>query len=150
MSRRWTEDEICTLRERYACGDVRQIAASLGRSTRAVYARAAVEGLRRAEMRRAGTWTDAQDGLLERLCGRMDAGEIARRVGHTRRATQQRMHVLRLTRAQPPDGFVTAAQAARQMGVKTDCARKRLERGGAARRRIGGRVYYARPDGGNV
>ena len=144
--KRWTEEELEYLRAQYAICGAQEIARRLGRSVKAVYSAAAVEGLCRGT-RRSGTWTSAQEATLERLYGRMSAADIAQRVGHSRRAVQQRAYALRLTRARPDAGWMTAAQAARVMGMTTDGARKRLERSRTRRKKVGRRVYYKKEGG---
>lgn len=96
--RPWTEEELRELREMYEAGvPCREMAARLGRSLRAIYARCILAGVNRESMSRKRKWTDADRQTVRRMfaAGRPDA-EIARATGRSAAAVTEMRHCMGL------------------------------------------------------
>jgi hypothetical protein len=78
----WTETDVAYLRENYGKIPVREIAAHLGRTVKAVYGQAALrEGV---ALRESRPWTSAEEDVIRQQYGRLSPGEIGTMIGRTR------------------------------------------------------------------
>jgi hypothetical protein len=85
----WTPGEDAYLRENYGKIPTQKIAAALGRSVKAVYGHAALEG--GVHLHDSRPWTAAEENAIRENLGLLPASEIGRLINRTARAVNHRV-----------------------------------------------------------
>lgn len=109
-ARGWTTSELREIRKRYPTEPTHELARSLGRSAQAVQDRARIMGIRKTPFgllmahkhRSLRGWSRAEVQLLCELRPTTSAREIARRIGRTAAAVNQKARKLGLRFSGPP------------------------------------------------